>query len=522
MKKLFDFKRHRKDGALVFGIIILFFLLRTIRLTGLPIFADEAIYIRWAQVMKAESTLRFLPLSDGKQPLFMWSAIAFLKIFSDPLFAGRFLSVLTGLASMVGIMLLSYQLFKSKKVSLLAALLYAACPFFVFFDRMALVDSMLTMFGIWSLFFAILAVRKIRFDFAMLAGFALGGALLTKSPALFYSLLLPSTLMFASLRKEKNKNISVLKITKFLGLFAAIYIIGYGMYNILRLGPNFELLSSRNYDYVYPLSHILTQPFNPLLAHLKDIGIWFIYLGPVFLLALAIPGLVIGFKNHKKQTVLLFAWFFLPLLAQAMYAKVFTSRYILFVIPYLLIISSLAILTKNTAKKAILVLVVLFAVSSLWQNINFIFAPQKALLPRVERSGYLEEWTAGTGIKEIADYIINTKQENPDRSIVIGTEGYFGTLPDGLQVYLNDTPGVVVIGVGLGFDKVPQSLADSAKSGNLTYLVINSSRFMLSDDEKEKLKLVASYPKAERKYESREYNLYGSKDSLLFYKVMSF
>ena len=54
------------------GIIIVFFLFRLINLTILPIFADEAIYIRWSQVMKAEPTLRFLPLSDGKQPLFVW------------------------------------------------------------------------------------------------------------------------------------------------------------------------------------------------------------------------------------------------------------------------------------------------------------------------------------------------------------------------------------------------------------------------------------------------------------------
>ena len=70
-----------------------YFALRLPNLTLQPIFADEAIYIRWAQVMRAEPTLRFLSLSDGKTPLFMWAMIPFLKVFSDPLFAGRFLSV---------------------------------------------------------------------------------------------------------------------------------------------------------------------------------------------------------------------------------------------------------------------------------------------------------------------------------------------------------------------------------------------------------------------------------------------
>src|SRR3990172_12193337 len=89
-------------GILILGVAFFF---RIYRLTHLPIFADEAIYIRWAQVMRAEETLRFLPLSDGKQPLYMWSVIPFLKIFTDPLFAGRFLSVLAGIATIVGVFL---------------------------------------------------------------------------------------------------------------------------------------------------------------------------------------------------------------------------------------------------------------------------------------------------------------------------------------------------------------------------------------------------------------------------------
>src|SRR3972149_9189614 len=85
-----------------FVVLLAAFALRAYNLNYLPIFGDEAIYIRWAQVMRAEPTLRFLPLSDGKQPLFMWVVIPFLKLISDPVFAGRFVSVLSGLATTAG------------------------------------------------------------------------------------------------------------------------------------------------------------------------------------------------------------------------------------------------------------------------------------------------------------------------------------------------------------------------------------------------------------------------------------
>ena len=78
--------------AIIIGLLILVLaaVLRFVNLNSLPIFADEAIYVRWSQVMRAESSLRFLPLSDGKQPLFMWATIPILKIFTtDPLLAGR-------------------------------------------------------------------------------------------------------------------------------------------------------------------------------------------------------------------------------------------------------------------------------------------------------------------------------------------------------------------------------------------------------------------------------------------------
>ena len=71
-----------KPSHIFAGLMILLIavILRFSYPNSLPVFADESIYIRWAQIMRSEATLRFLPLSDGKQPLFMWAAIPFLKI----------------------------------------------------------------------------------------------------------------------------------------------------------------------------------------------------------------------------------------------------------------------------------------------------------------------------------------------------------------------------------------------------------------------------------------------------------
>jgi hypothetical protein len=93
----------------------------------------------------------------------------------------------------------------------------------------------------------------------------------------------------------------------------------------------------------------------------------------------------------------------------------------------------------------------------------------------------------------------------------VGTEGYFGTLPDGLQIYLNKYSDIIVIGIGLTFDKVPTPLLESKQAGNPTFLVANSSRYNLSNAEKQGLTLVASYPKAIQPN--------GVQESLLFFEV---
>src|SRR3990172_10925125 len=236
------------------------------------IFGDEAIYIRWGKIMRAEPTLRFIPLSDGKQPLYMWAIIPLLKLISNPLFAGRIMSVFTGMGSLVGVFVLTQILFRSTKASLLASLVYAISPFVVFFDSMALVDSMLTMFGIWTLVFSVLSVKALRLDFAMIAGFFLGGAMLTKSPAVFFSILLPLDLLFLNLAKDKGKKAIIL--IKFLILLMVTYLIAFGLYNILRLGPNFHLIALRNQDYIFPLSHLWINPKDPFIFHIKEIFQW--------------------------------------------------------------------------------------------------------------------------------------------------------------------------------------------------------------------------------------------------------
>lgn len=476
-------------------IFCIFAFLRISKIYSVPVFVDEAIYVRWSQIMRSEASLRFLPMSDGKQPLYMWATIPFFKLINDPLVAARTLSTFSGFASAIGLAFLSQMFFGNLSVSFLTAFLYSILPFTVFFDRMALVDSLLAMFGVWTMVFFKKFLDKRSLDWAMLTGFAIGAGLLTKSPAIIYYLWLFLLVVFnLNLKKENNKSL----INLLLGLLY-ILVISQGLNAILKLGPNSAMAGSRNLDYVYTFKEVLSHPLSPLIGNLKTVWSWlWILLTPT-----ALIGIFLSFKitDNKKYFYLFLLCSLFPLLGLSSVAKVFTSRYILFAIYPLIPLAALGISKLKPFLLYPLLTIPLFI--SLWN----IYSPATAPLPYDMASGYYQGWTAGWGQKEIANYLID--QHNQGKKIVVFTEGFFGTLPDGLQIYTQNYPNITVVGSTPIAKQLPEGLLNSAKT-NERFFVINSSRNKLGPVDLAKLELIKEYPK----FQSTD----GTHDSLQFFR----
>ena len=427
--------KHKFQIAIGLLIILTFFGLRLPNLTLQPIFADEAIYIRWAQVMRAEPTLRFLPLTDGKTPLFMWVLMPVLKFIPDPLLAGRLLSVATGFLTLIGVFLLTRKVF-GVKAGFFASLLYATTPYTVFFDRMALVDSMLASFTIWIIYFAILLNQKLRLDLAMILGYLLGGALLTKTPAMIHLLILPISILGF---KKGRKN-----LVKIITLWIVAIGIAIIMYNLLRLAPSFHMLSARNADYIFSLTELTGRPLDPFIPHLRDIADWFPKLLTWPLLGLIVLSCLLMVKTGNRLGLLILLWALIPMLTLMAFLKTFTARYLFLSIPPLLILAGSGLDRVSQGKLVISVILIFLVIfPALHFDYQLITNPPPDNLPKAERRGYFEDWTAGYNFKEISDFLNEKRKEGP---VIVGTEGYFGTLPDGLQIYIDKADIQVVPG----------------------------------------------------------------------------
>lgn len=495
------FRSYSKEFFTLALIFIIYFILRTPNLTLQPIFADEAIYVRWAQVMKAEPTLRFVSLSDGKTPLFMWLMMPMFKVFDDPLFAGRFLSVLAGGGTLLAVYLLTRCLF-GKSAAFWAGLVYTITPYTVFFDRMALVDSMLAMFTIWSIFFAVLLVQTLRFDISMILGYLLGAALLVKTPAMLSVLVLPITIL--GIKKAKNGK---LPLVRAFGLLVIAIVIALGIYNLLRLGPGFQQLSSRNADYVFSIEELSGRPFDPFIPHFNDIYDWFPLLITWPVIFAFFAGAYSIFLKGNRFGVAVLVWALVPMMIEMAFLKTFTARYLLFSIPPLLVISGYGleqilerIKAANIIKYTIAFMVILPL--PLYFNYQLVTDPSQAPLPDAERRGYLEDWTAGYGFEEIAEYLVEQKKTG---SVVVGTEGFFGTLPDGLQIYL-DKSGIPIVGSSATISAQIRKAANDHQ----TFFVGNKNRLV---GNVEGVEIIKEFPKAAPRDGS-------ARDAIILYKVL--
>ncbi len=139
----------------IIGLSIVYFVSRLTFLTLYPIFNDEATYLRYAQVMVSYPLHRWYSLAHtGKQPLLYWLYGLMMKVVSDPLLAGRLVTVIFGASTVVAVYQLG-KLLDSRRTALVAGILVIFSPLFIFFDRLALVDSTLAVLFSWILVFLV-------------------------------------------------------------------------------------------------------------------------------------------------------------------------------------------------------------------------------------------------------------------------------------------------------------------------------------------------------------------------------
>src|SRR4051812_44499366 len=156
-------------------LALLCLVLRAANITALPIFSDEAIYLRWAQLIRAGYP--WISVVDPKPPLHFWLIAAVYDFSTDPLRAARMLSAFAGALTIPAIMLLAEELGhligqpqtdqggvaplpSGRVLGLLAALFAIFCPFLAFYQRLASADALFVLEMLLALWLSLRWARR--------------------------------------------------------------------------------------------------------------------------------------------------------------------------------------------------------------------------------------------------------------------------------------------------------------------------------------------------------------------------
>jgi hypothetical protein len=519
MKKIFLNKYF--SGA--FGLILFSYtVLHLLSLTSLPIFADEAIYIRWTQLIIDDwQQYLFFPLNDGKTPLQFWLMIPWQFLPIDQLASARLFSVFVGflqIISMVWVVSLFGGKFKSK---LLVAAFTAFLPFWYFHHGIVLLDNLLTLWLTLFLGFSWLLMQQVDSSgmskktvyLTAATGVCFGLALLTKIPAVLAIPALSCILIYKQTKNGKEMKASLPTFQEFLQrdfFFGASLSVGVGMFLLLKIHPAFGQLFARSGDFLFPISQILfegawqeTTPSIPNYLYS-----FFIYLTPAITF-INISSLFV--RKYKSRSHLLFWMGIIFLLPMMIMGRVVYPRYlfpaaIFFTLNAALSIETIfEVISTNTLQvKQVLVTI---AVSLLLANTaaasaSFmyfsIFDTNQLPLVSADKEQYLYEWSAGYGITETTDLI---REIAKTQKIAVATEGSFGTLPDGIMVYLHktDVQNIFVDGIGYPLETIPLSFIENARARSFErfILVANSDRLEASKIPLESFTLLKEYCRPE-------------------------
>ena len=413
----------------------------------------------------------------------MWLLNLFLPLnYGEPLLTARLLSVTAGFITLILLRFIIKALGGSRQAQLYGALVYLILPFTFFHDRMALIDSLLVTF-LSASFLTLIKVRQTgHWKWASLAGIFWGLALMSKTSALWFPLIMP--LMIICLPEALDKQ----SLKRVIGGYMLTGVIGLCLFYSLKMSPLFPFLFNRSADFSLTLSEILQGEWRRSGINGLNLGrylFWYVT-WPVLVLPL-----VAGFlKPLKKQSlrqrclpltlVCLAISLTLPLI---LLGKIVFSRYYLPTIIFLIPAATLAWERLQAQRYRILgwLLTGWLIIQSIWFIYPWYSNLNQAHLPREDREQYLTEWSAGFGNREVAEWL---KQAALTQPIAVATEGYFGTLPDGLSIYFDHNPSneqVKIFGVGQPVRELADSIKEQVPLKD-TFLVVNEHRLSLNLD----------------------------------------
>lgn len=452
-------------------ILLLAFVFRVVNLVHLPVFYDEACYIRWAQ-----QTHDRLDLSIGLKAvstLQIWILALFLDFSPSPLWIGRFVSVAAGVLTVAISYAIALQLYRSRRAAQLSALLYAVLPYALFHDRLAQNDGLLSFFLALVVYLSIrifsLKNTKQRLILAVWLVLVFGLALLTKRSGILFI----GTPFLTGLILHTWTNLR----------HFWRWVIGVSMGLLLITLPITWIAASTSDQLAAQMTSLDWGSLTSLLpANVTELWDWFssYFLLPalLFLASSVVYSLMV---HRRRQDFFLLVVAFIPIVFFTILSTRWYPRYLMPAIFPLAIlmagqITLLSAPRGRENKLLIAFLTTIIVLPMLWFNLKLISDPIHTPLPQADRRQYIEGMPAGYGLPEAAAYLSQIAAQG--QSIYVWRNSRNAPTRHGFPLYLPERSNIKL----KRFSTLDKSWAeverdfDSSAQRHLTYVLLNLPR----------------------------------------------
>jgi len=419
----------------IFILSAIYLLQRIPFLWEIPLFEDETFHTQWTFEILNKSSGFIKPLSSGIAPFFSYAASFFTILLPNQILAGKTVSLIAGL--LLCILLLLFLRKMKIKYSQILSIIFVSLPFTIIYDKLAILDTLLTLLVFASFVSAYYLYEKRTNKRLLLYFFPLTLALFTKQIA---ALTIPPLVALFIIGKKYSKEtfyFVVASLVPLLFLFAALL--------------SFKTVA------VGTLSNFVFIPGTPIqaIAHFKENVFltlnWFKAYFPNLFIIYTLLGMLINLINFKKN-IFLTIFFLLYLISLLFFDALLFPRHLLSLTPFLIIFIGLFITTVNKKSSFVaLILVLALTAQTLYFSVKLHKDPQKSgVIAKEDSFQFWEDWTSGRNIEEVAVYI---NKLSVNEKVILWVEPTSTLYRFGLPLYLNNNLELKVADIGQTFKK---------------------------------------------------------------------
>lgn len=460
-------KRKGLIALLLFWIV--FILIYTYRFVKFPIFEDEAINLLMAERLFVSPAANFfIYLKHGFLPTLGWLISLLMIFFRDSLLTGRLLSVLLASSLLYWFFLVGKEYKLPLRFFVLSACLLLFSPILFLNSRIALFDTAVMVFSVWSLFFLMLSFKKSKPFYLCVFFLVFLACLLIKFTSLF---ILPSLIYLfwvkfreiKGLIKYKHSLISVLSaLTTFLLIISPFF---FWVSGDLEMGLVFNLKTGE----------IINRVRQNFWLFINWSKVYYPFL-PLSLLSFVV--LVFDKRKTlgKELMTALLIWFTASLAIMVCFNRFYYPRHILMLLVPLQAIPVFVLLRYSVKTSILFVALVILMRIALFKDLVFDSTFTKAKMAKEDRFQYFEDYTSGINISSIASFITSKALKNSDEKITVWLDGSW-VMEYGIRRALRQIPNLEIKSfVDFESHRYPIAGKVIKDPGRLNYVVVNKNR----------------------------------------------